>query len=80
MRRSERSTRSTRSECGVGSKGFNLEVAHRACASFFHAPRVGHLHVGTDGAPDVGKFVLTLRRAASGRWLIAADMDNGNSR
>ena len=31
-------------------------------------------------APDVGKFVLALRRAASGRWLIAADMDNGNSR
>lgn len=27
--------------------------------------------------PDVGKFVLALRRE-SGRWLIAADIDNGN--
>ena len=34
----------------------------------------------SDGAPDVGKFVLALRRAASGRWLIAADIDNGNWR
>lgn len=32
------------------------------------------------GDPDDGKFVLAVRRDASGRWLIAADMDNGNSR
>ena len=32
------------------------------------------------GAPDGGKFVLALRRDRSGRWLIAADMDNGNRR
>jgi ketosteroid isomerase-like protein len=32
------------------------------------------------GEPDVGKFTLTLRKAAGGRWLIASDMDNGNSR
>ena len=32
------------------------------------------------GAPDGGKFVLALRRDGSGRWLIAADMDNGNRR
>jgi ketosteroid isomerase-like protein len=31
------------------------------------------------GARDVGKFTLTLRRDASGRWLIQSDMDNGNS-
>lgn len=30
--------------------------------------------------PDMGKFVLALRRGADGRWLIAADMDNGNRR
>lgn len=30
------------------------------------------------GGPDVGKFTLTLRKDASGRWLIASDMDNGN--
>jgi ketosteroid isomerase-like protein len=29
------------------------------------------------GAPDLGKFTLTLRRVA-GRWLIVSDMDNGN--
>lgn len=30
--------------------------------------------------PDVGKFVLVLRRSADGRWLIAADIDNLNFR
>jgi ketosteroid isomerase-like protein len=28
--------------------------------------------------PDVGKFTLTLRKGADGRWLIVSDMDNGN--
>ena len=32
------------------------------------------------GHPDTGKFVLALRRGAGGRWLIAADIDNGNQR
>jgi ketosteroid isomerase-like protein len=31
------------------------------------------------GAPDDGKFTLTLRRDTSGRWLIVSDMDNGNA-
>jgi len=30
------------------------------------------------GQPDVGKFTLTLRKGADGRWLIVSDMDNGN--
>ena len=30
------------------------------------------------GDPDIGKFVLLLRRGPTGRWLIAADIDNGN--
>ena len=30
------------------------------------------------GAPDRGRFTLTLRRDPSGRWLIVSDMDNGN--
>ena len=30
------------------------------------------------GRPDVGKFTLTLRKGADGRWLIFSDMDNGN--
>jgi hypothetical protein len=32
-----------------------------------------------ESQPDAGKFVLALRRDASGRWFIAADIDNGNS-
>jgi len=31
-----------------------------------------------EGGPDVGKFTLTLRRSADGRWSIVSDMDNGN--
>lgn len=31
-----------------------------------------------EGQPDVGKFTLTLRKGADGRWLIVSDMDNGN--
>jgi ketosteroid isomerase-like protein len=33
-----------------------------------------------EGQPDSGKFTLTLRKGADGRWLIASDMDNRNSR
>jgi ketosteroid isomerase-like protein len=33
-----------------------------------------------EGQPDVGKFTLTLRKAADGRWLIVSDIDNGNRR
>jgi uncharacterized protein (TIGR02246 family) len=33
------------------------------------------VHVGD---PDRGKFTLTLRREASGSWMIVSDMDNGN--
>ena len=32
------------------------------------------------GGPDVGKFTLTLKKDASGRWLIHSDMDNANAR
>lgn len=32
------------------------------------------------GAPDLGKFTLSLRRGDDGRWRILSDMDNGNSR
>lgn len=33
-----------------------------------------------EGAPDDGKFTLTLRRGDDGRWRITSDMDNGNER
>jgi ketosteroid isomerase-like protein len=32
------------------------------------------------GEPDTGKFTLTLRKGAGGRWMIMSDMDNGNAR
>ena len=32
------------------------------------------------GEPDAGKFTLTLRRGAGGKWLIFSDMDNSNRR
>ena len=37
-------------------------------------------YTGKEGAPDDGKFTLTLRKDSSGRWLIVSDMDNGNRR
>jgi ketosteroid isomerase-like protein len=45
--------------------------------------RVGYIIGGyarQKGEPDVGKFTLTLRRSAEGRWLIVSDMDNSNAR
>ena len=32
-----------------------------------------------EGTSEMGKFTLTLRRASNGKWLIASDMDNGNT-
>jgi uncharacterized protein (TIGR02246 family) len=31
-----------------------------------------------EGQPDIGKFTLTLRKGAGGRWLIMSDMDSLN--
>lgn len=45
--------------------------------------RIGYIIGGfarKAGEPDVGKFTLTLKKDASGTWLIASDMDNGNER
>jgi uncharacterized protein (TIGR02246 family) len=39
---------------------------------------VGAYTYGPDSGPDRGKFVLALRRAAGGQWLIAADIDQSN--
>lgn len=32
------------------------------------------------GAPDIGKFTLTLRKHPDGRWMIVSDMDTPNQR
>jgi ketosteroid isomerase-like protein len=49
--------------------------------AFTIADTVGYIIGGysAGGGGDIGKFVLALRRG-DGRWLIAADIDNGNSR
>lgn len=40
---------------------------------------LGGYRYGTEPG-DLGKFTLTLRKAADGRWLIFSDMDNSNRR
>ena len=39
---------------------------------------LGAYGYGNQGPGDIGKFTLTLRRGAGGRWLIFSDMDNLN--
>lgn len=61
-------------------KGPGGPLALRAFA-FATAGAVGYIIGGfarQEGGPDVGKFTLTLRKGAGGRWLIVSDMDNGN--
>ena len=55
-------------------------LALRAIA-FGAAGNVGYIIGGfarAKGEPDRGKFTLTLRKSADGRWLIVSDMDNDN--
>lgn len=37
-------------------------------------------YAGAAGAPDDGKFTLTLRKGTDGKWLIVSDMDNSSRR
>jgi ketosteroid isomerase-like protein len=54
-----------------------------AALAYATGDTVGYI-VGTFGGPDpathTGKYVLALRRAPGGPWLIAADMDNASTR
>lgn len=53
------------------------------CVAYAVYGDVGYIIGGyTDrsGAPDIGKFTLTLTKDRSGKWLIKSDMDNGNRR
>jgi len=57
-------------------------LALRALA-YAAADTVGYIigaYASASGAPDIGKFILALRRERGGPWRIAADIDNGNSR
>ena len=45
--------------------------------------KVGYIiggYTSKKGEPDIGKFTLTLRKSADGKWLIMSDMDNSNRR
>jgi hypothetical protein len=45
--------------------------------------KVGYIiggYAGKAGALDEGKFTLTLRKGADGKWLIMSDMDSSNQR
>jgi ketosteroid isomerase-like protein len=62
--------------------GHGGPLALRAFA-FGQEGAVGYIlggYAGSRGQPDDGKFTLTLRRSADGRWLIFSDMDNSNRR
>ena len=55
-------------------------LALRAMA-FATSGDVGYIiggYAGKEGTPDEGKYTLTLRKGADGRWLIMSDMDNPN--
>jgi uncharacterized protein DUF4440 len=55
-------------------------LALRALA-FSATGTVGYIvgaYSGSSGSPDVGKFILLLRREPGKPWQIVADMDNGN--
>lgn len=57
-------------------------LALRALA-FATADTVGYIigaYSAAPGEPDIGKFILALRRERGRPWRIAADMDNGNRR
>jgi len=62
------------------SRGAPLSL--RAFAYATHGD-VGYIiggYTAKPGMPDFGKFTLTLRKGAGGRWLIMSDMDNSNRR
>lgn len=66
----------------VYARGAGSPLALRALA-FHQAQDLAYVVGGFAPAanqPDVGKFVLVLRRGADGQWRIAADIDNMNAR
>jgi ketosteroid isomerase-like protein len=65
---------------GYGSAGGPLSLRAVAFAAEGNVGYIIGAFTDRPGAPDHGKFTLTLRRDPEGRWLIMSDMDNGNSR
>lgn len=63
-------------------EGHGGPLALRAIA-FAEEGSVGFIlggYAAQRGAPDDGKFTLTLRKDRDGRWLIFSDMDSANAR
>ena len=63
-------------------EGHGGPLALRAIA-FAEEGAVGFIlggYAAQKGAPDDGKFTLTLRKNRDGRWLIFSDMDSANAR
>jgi len=61
-------------------QGSGGPLALRALA-YATADTVGYIvgaYARAAGEPDVGKFILLVRRVQGGAWRIAADMDNGS--
>lgn len=62
-------------------RGSGGPLALRALA-FAAADTVGYIigaYSSAAGSPDIGKFILLVRREPGRPWRIAADMDNGNA-
>jgi ketosteroid isomerase-like protein len=69
-----------RAEIERAYAGAGGQLALRALAYATEGP-VGYIigaYSARAGEPDDGKFTLTLKKGADGRWLIMSDMDNGN--
>lgn len=63
-------------------QGHGGPLSLRAIAYAMEGP-VGYIlggYAGEKGKEDDGKFTLTLRKDADGKWWIVSDMDNGNRR
>jgi len=75
-----RPLRRGRSAIQEGYAGNGGPLSLRA-VSFAAGDSVGYIIGGyseQSGQPDIGKFVLALRRSPGGPWRIAADIDNSN--
>jgi ketosteroid isomerase-like protein len=71
-----------RSAIAAAYAGAGGSLSLRALA-FAASGDVGYIigaYSAEPGAPDDGKFTLTLKKDGSGRWFIMSDMDNSNRR
>ncbi len=69
-----------REAIGKAYAGAGGPLVLRALAFAADGP-VGYIiggYAARAGEPDDGKFTLTLKKGADGKWLIMSDMDNGN--